>query len=512
MKHYYFQSRLLQRINILSILLSAVTLTVGCTSDLGDGLADPKATEIKQTVEKDDSILRFLTIEDLENITLSDIPGDYSGYELTELTYECTDTIELRALRFNVIATLQSTGRQKINVSFTADVGPDLVSVEYYPGGEIIPAHDNMMTAFYPKVERYRNYSDGSRIGPDEFYDYGHFLGIYIGTQDGFFMVHPSVINYDMDVIPTFIGNQINPESIYFENGIYYQKHKTIIEHNLNTTVIAENGSTYKGEDFFNIIPVDLNQIYGIPFIREETSQITNYYSTPHDDAEGWPVPGYRSSRTYDEYLDKDYWLNLCCNVPDVSPVPFPNDTESLKSGWYYGEFSDRFDCCGYLFSRYNIGRDKLLFGSCIDLYLSVVVYLQYLVIDNRIIHFNDLALKDYCGIRNMNPKQTITKTSDGYLVTTEQEVKLYGERLKNIYEIEMKGIQGPEDFIDNSSYYQMGCEDKEELDELSTRSADQLSEKKTLIPREDGKIMVINRQLPNTLNNYKTRSTLKRK
>ncbi|MDE6689334.1 MAG: hypothetical protein K2J86_05570, partial [Prevotella sp.] len=31
------------------------------------------------------------------------------------------------------------------------------------------------------KVERYRTYSNGKRVGPDEFYDYGHFVDMHVG-------------------------------------------------------------------------------------------------------------------------------------------------------------------------------------------------------------------------------------------------------------------------------------------------------------------------------------------
>ena len=174
MKHYYFRSRLLWGLKLLCIVLTSTTLMHSCSADSSDFPADPDETKQNLTSLKQDSVLRFPTIDKLENLSVSDIPGNYSGYTLTELNYECVDTIELRALRFNVKATLQSPDQQTTNIIFTADVGPELVSVEYYPSVQWIPAHHNMEHNYFGMVERYRNYSDGSRIGPDEFYDYGH--------------------------------------------------------------------------------------------------------------------------------------------------------------------------------------------------------------------------------------------------------------------------------------------------------------------------------------------------
>lgn len=501
MKHFYCRSGIFRIFQTFGIFLTSLTLLSSCSNELEEFSSELKEDKVTLTSTKDDSVLRFKTIDELENISIKDIPGDNDGFELKELSYECVDTIELRALRFDVRATLCSSSNQKKVISFTAEVGPELVSVEYYPGGEMVPAHHNMRTAFYPKVERYRNYSDGSRIGPDEFYDNGHFLGISISTQEVFFPYYPSVTRYEMDVIPIWIGNEINPEYEFFENGIFYCKKKTMIEHNLNTKLIEDDGSIYYGEDFFNIIP--LSEIYDEPFISEQSTQmIGKYYIQPHYDNDNFYVPGYITSLSYEDLDDeKSVWLNLCSDVPDVSSVPYPKDTESLKTGWYFGNFSDRFDGFNYLFSKHNITMDRLFFNKGIKLFCSVWGHLQYLVIDNRIIHFDNYALNGYVGIENIKPVQNITKTSDGYLIRTEIETKLYGEKFKSIYDIEMKGVAGPDEIIDNSSYDSLENNDRNELDMLTTKSGDTRSASSTeQVIRKDGKFFSIDRSLPYSL------------
>lgn len=67
------------------------------------------------------------------------------------------------------------------SAKYMGAVEADLVMVEYYPGGEWIDPHDNLALAYYAHVERYRTYSNGERVGPDIFYDYGHISGVSCG-------------------------------------------------------------------------------------------------------------------------------------------------------------------------------------------------------------------------------------------------------------------------------------------------------------------------------------------
>ena len=173
--YHTMRHKFLQSVARVSLLAALPLLNQAC-SDAPDMLTDIEeeiAAKNMPTIDPD-SIYKFATIEELESLAPATLAEGLAEYKLKQLSYECTDTIELRALRYDVTATLTSPAGQQTTLAFKADVGPELVSVEYYPGGEWIPAHDNLELSFYPYVERYRNYSDGTRIGPDMFYDYGH--------------------------------------------------------------------------------------------------------------------------------------------------------------------------------------------------------------------------------------------------------------------------------------------------------------------------------------------------
>lgn len=94
--------------------------------------------------------------------------------------YEVTATFSQKAVARNV-TTGDSEVETEYVVSYIGAVEIYLVNVEYYPSGEWVDPHDNMYLAYYAKVERYRTYSNGKRIGPDEFYDYGHFVDVVLG-------------------------------------------------------------------------------------------------------------------------------------------------------------------------------------------------------------------------------------------------------------------------------------------------------------------------------------------
>ncbi len=485
------------------MILSAVTLITACSSDFEESSVKLDAEETKAQVEKGDSILRFLTIEELEGISISDIPGENSGYELTELTYECTDTIELRALRLDVKATLTSTTQPAKTICFIAEVGPELISVEYYPSVEVVPAHDNFYHSFWPKVERYRNYSDGSRIGPDEFYDYGHFLTMAFQLdhhQIEATRFVPYHISENWTLIPSFFGGNVNPLSIYYKDGVFYYYDKGLIEYNLNTTLIEEDGAIYSGDDFFHTY-VKNRDDWGD--LRESTSKVRDFYNM------------YRPSLLYsvsdEEYA---YYVNLCRDVPDVSPSPYSKDTKSLSPGWYYGEFNDVYLNQFWLYSKYelSLSENPIYFQHGRQYNLSVGCYLQYLVIDNRIIDFVDIFLKDYKNIGAIHPTFEITKTSSGYMIHSALEEILYGEKFKSVYDLELKGIYGPENIWDLSDYQSTQWKDEDELNNIAKRSRMIEPDMKALIPREDGKAIIIDRHLPKIINNHKTRSSIKMK
>lgn len=501
MKHSYLQSGIFHAFQTLGIFLTSLTLLTSCSNEL-EGFPTEKEEEANSNIasSKEDSVLRFLTIDELENISVSDIPGDHDGFELKELSYQCVDTIELRALRFDVTAKLCSSANQEKVISFTAEVGPELISVEYYPGGEMIPAHHNLATAFYPKVERYRNYSDGSRIGPDEFYDYGHFVGLNLGYnwQDG----DPSIIKTET-LTPYWIEGEINPEVEFYRDGVFNAYGKILFEYNLNTKEIGGNGANFSGEDYFH---KNLYRKEYLPSPREDTKEMVgNYYSS-------WYIPSRICDPEDEEIIEI---MNLCSKVPDVSPSPFPEDTRSLANGWYFGAATDERGYDYFLYSNRDLYLEAdwskhIGITKGFPLIYGIYIYLQYLIIDGRIINFEQIALNDYPGVLNIAPKINSKKTSEGYIVKLENETKLYGEKFKTTVEIEMKGTYGPEQTFDYTSYTSIENKDQDELENLN--SINKIKRSTSLdkrIEREDGKSISINRSLPQSLRSIKNTRTI---
>lgn len=511
MKQSYCRSGVFHLFKTLGIFLTSLTLLSSCSNELDDFSSEQKEDNVTSASIKDDTVLRFKSIDEMENISVSDIPGDNNGFELKELSYECVDTIELRALRFDVKATLRSSSNQEKVIGFAAEVGPELVSVEYYPGGEMVPAHDNMATAFYPKVERYRNYSDGSRIGPDEFYDYGHFISLSIGLdgaggEELFF----GVTDYCYELIPNVIDNYIiNPEQEWYENGIYYSRQESILDYNLNTTVIQDNGKSYSGED---LLPIqiksgtyDSNSFY---ITEDWLKMVNNYYQTPIS-----PNTGYCPSRTIDNNdSEKVEIYNLCRGVQDISPKPYPKVEGELMNGWYYCNLFDRWSLYTILNSNYfdildnEIGYTSWGVGFLFDFYS------QYLVIDGRIIHYDDFISKDYSGIKNIKQsKKSIAKDPEGYLAQFEVETTLYGERFKSLLDLHIRTHNGVPEVIDRSNYSSVKNSDAEEISSINDRNtrAGIQDSRDQIIINDSRKSFTVDENLPKSISCVKKYKTI---
>lgn len=368
-------------------LLAALPIFNQACSDAPDMLADIEeeiASKNMPTFDPD-SIYKFATIEELESLAPATLAEGLAEYELTQLSYECTDTIELRALRYDVTATLTSPAGQQTTLAFTADVGPELVSVEYYPGGEWIPAHDNMEFAFYPYVERYRNYSDGTRVGPDMFYDYGHpFWGrSYVQSPQTRAELGEFILSYNISTWGE--GGPILVEDDYDDpkDGFFCTHFVEQIEINTNATVWME-GRQFSGED---LVPHHPNWWNTGDYYRFDslTPLFGNYYSRSYFD-----------SRLFDP---KNEDLMICRNVRDASPILYPDDTRSLEPGFYFTDFKDKKQFEPYAVSKVweYFSTENYAAGFTIGDYFDG--HIQYLVIDGRIIHFDNLIMKDYVGM-----------------------------------------------------------------------------------------------------------------
>lgn len=120
----------------------------------------------------------------LTPVTLKDVSTTEKSEELIGgkpiSMYEVTATFSQKAVAKNVTTETPEVEIEYI-VKYVGAVEISLVKVEYYPGGIWIDPHDNLDLAFFAKVERYRTYSNGQRLGPDEFYDFGHFTRPFAG-------------------------------------------------------------------------------------------------------------------------------------------------------------------------------------------------------------------------------------------------------------------------------------------------------------------------------------------
>lgn len=469
-----------------------------------------------ETTVAETSCLRLQSIEELEALSASDLPGDFAGYEIEEISWECTDTVEMSRLLLDIDATLISPTHQRRTVRFSADVGPDLVSVEYYPGGEWVPPHDNIVLSYYANVKRYRNYSDGSRIGPDMFYDYGHPLEFFgyrypdnIVITPGDPWIYPNNWTGLMDFSSTDV-NHMWTEYTYFDGSCWRQPTQQVhFTYNLNAAAMTLDGCVYSGEDLFPII-------------------LTKNWDKAHNWVSDWNGHnnGLKFSEmfgNYDCYLDFSLSLpfdmndsntyealNLCRDVPDKSPYSFPSCPEPRNPGWYYEKFYTDTE-------QYSL-RSKLVDQQCSfkpddnsnpggDMLYSVCCfYMQYLVVDGRIIHF-DRLLDDYECIDKVKTNIDISRTADGYHIYTSQENHIYGAKFISDIDMFIHGVDGPEVLYDYSDIDRVGRRDKEELNKL-TRSAVTESQ----VMRKDGKSIVIDRSLPSSLNKIKPRQTIKRK
>lgn len=492
----------------LPLLLAASTVS-SCSGDIADNLASAPSPAPAAPA---DSILKFATIEDFEAMTASEIPGEYADYQLNSLSYECVDTIEFRALLLDVTARLTSPAGVKKDVIFKAEVGPELVSVEYVPGGEMIPAHHNFTHMFYAKVDRYRNYSDGSRVGPDTFYDYGHpiFLRVSIYGNEGDLGGYGALNGnpaYLESVVPWRFENEyINPEAMYYENGVFHYYDKYEAEMNLNAVVIGPDGTIATGEDF--LLKEALSYFPGM----SDFQNFTDNYSRAISDYYNYYIPDRLASP--DEEFN-----NLCRDVPDVSKNPFPHDTNQLTEGWYFLSVTDKVEGYDFYLSNYmrkcsSWDSSGAFFSHTGSQYFNDY-HLQYLVIDGRIIHFADM-MSDYqsCYVA---PKHSITKTANGYNTRLVVDTKIYGEKFKVTSDIEYKGVNGPRVVYDLSDYFKINGNDDNEMNNLSeTRSNEPtyVSEKKSFseknsMPREDGKTFEFDRSLPKSIGNLSRTRTI---
>lgn len=135
-----------------------------------------EATLAGETVSMPFYSLTPVTVKD---VSVKEVDEVFLGKDFASV-YDVTVTFSQKAIANNTTAPTPEVEIEYV-ANYVGMIRIYLVDVEYYPGGEWVDAHDNLALAFYPKVERYRTYSNGKRVGPDTFYDYGHFVEADIG-------------------------------------------------------------------------------------------------------------------------------------------------------------------------------------------------------------------------------------------------------------------------------------------------------------------------------------------
>lgn len=485
-----------------SILL-ALSILASC-SQTDDIPEMQQETPVEEVVP--DTRLRLSSIGELENISTESIPGaeNYRGWQLESLTYNCIDTIEQRVLLMDVEATLISGTNREVTLRFQSEVGPELVSVEYYPKVEVVAAHHNMLHGVYPRVERYRNYSDGSRIGPDLFYDYGHPVEIF-ASLDGF---SPATISCDeslwQESPESRIGTDLNPEKYFVENNKYCQYTKNEIGYyNSNAFAYNSEGEYFNGDDLFP------SEYKSVPY-RVSTDVD---YNNIKDDFYGIDEYGrnhYMLSRAYDLYDDTTRMaLNLCRDIPIAQGTPyFPDDTHNLNPGFYFGITNSFYQMeCGFT-SKYCIDFDNSVLAYGLFSYISF--YLQYMIIDGRLIHFNDI-----CDLKTATLRHHVSKAANHVQLRMETEWRMYGEIFMSRGDLYLYKKDGPEELVmDARDTNGLNSNDQSELDKAKSRAnAEGLGHtapNNGLIPRHDGKTIEMNNTLPSSIQSMPRSRTIK--
>lgn len=486
-----------------SILL-ALSILASC-SQTDDIPEMQQETPVEEVVP--DTRLRLSSIGELENISTESIPGaeNYSGWQLESLTYNCIDTIEQRALLMDVEATLISGTNREVTLRFLSEVGPELVSVEYYPKVEVVAAHHNMLHGVYPRVERYRNYSDGSRIGPDLFYDLGHPVAGGPGTV-------VKALSYDhslwQESPDTWVGGNINPEYAFVENGKYSLYGKTEVGYfNTNACAYNEKGEYFSGEDLFpdefttHEVSVDFSAVD---------------YNIYKNDFYGLTIggngnPRYMLSRGYN--MDDDTTkiaMNLCKDVPMAKNAPqFSEDTQNLTPGFYFSNFVNYHNYKSY---HLQSNGEPFFNATVAKTHHSISFYSQYLIIDGRLIHFNDV-----CNFRSAGFRHQLTKSQDMLQLRVETEWQLYGEKFMSRGDLILYKKNGPEEIVyDARDYGNLNDNDQSELDKAKSRArtTSKFPESEDynngLMPRPDGKTVKMDTTLPSSIQSMPRSRTIK--
>lgn len=301
--------------------------------------SDIQNVDIEWSYEVGEAVLADKTISmpfyTLTPVTLKDVSVKevsdgvtVAGKEAT--VYEVTATFSQKAVAKNVENVTTETPEVELEyvVSYIGAVELTLVKVEYIPSGRWVDPHDNMVLAYYAKVERYRTYSNGKRVGPDEFFDYGHSVQLRYVTYD--------------------LGR------IYFSDGAFWSE--------IYPSTVTEVGDSI----------CTLTRSIQVSKLVELSAQVTTDRITSEVKFKDWN--NYRLS------APEDASLNL---AKDFDNPEYPRDDR--PSGWYYQLFM-------YSYGGRSMWKAADNWNMQINtLTADVDFYDQFLVIDGRRIDFSKL-------------------------------------------------------------------------------------------------------------------------
>lgn len=270
----------------------------------------------------------------VKDVSVKELCDTTIGDKMATL-YEVTATFRQKAVAENMIDRTPDIDIEYV-ASYIGAIEIYLVDVEYIPSGEWVDPHDNMALAYYAKVERYRTYSNGKRVGPDEFYDYGHLSApcCGYGFVEGYHDWYGEWVN-GYPYTHTIIGDSI---------AIVTQK-------------------------------IELSQLGTFEYVLEQDE----WYSWPHgNNAEkdvfpNWSAP-YWASKLYGPEVDV---------AKGIDNSSYPED--SRPSGWYFYEYQRNKD-----YSIYWVTPKGGHCGSG-TLTIDFTINDQFLVIDGRRIDFSPL-------------------------------------------------------------------------------------------------------------------------
>lgn len=470
--------------------------------------------------------------DELDNLTADVLLGRASGMKLKTYNYECVDTINYSTLIFNIDAVVANADGKESHISKTAEWSVELVSVEYYPGVEVYPPHDNMLTMYYGYLERYRNYSDGSRIGPDRFLDYGHW--------QNFIMIFSPTYNalnwgeYESIFPENLCGRMIIGHTPTAEIPNIDERREMVLGHeyidefgmhvdigyrvkvNRNAYIKSIEGNAINLE---SLICVDFDK----DFYYEDI--FTGNDETPYlDQIRDFETIYVPSKDIYQEVSDKLTVFNMCKDVPILNrqdttreahiidtdfglgfDVPFPitdanvTQTDNLKYyAWYFKSF--KFNIRSFYkypydkeyVDRNDINRFSLQNSGCIV--NENLFYSSFIHIDGRIIDFVDV-----CNLKNEPLIKTLTRTPEGYYYHIEENKTHYGIPIQRKCDAYFDFYDGPDELLYDSTdleYIELIEKNKEEElyrqnESAKTRAVD------TKIKKEGKPTVIIDTHLP---------------